>query len=263
MSTHYFLSEQLERLTEGRVILTGPEAQHLIRVLRAKLGDEELLFDGTGREYRGRIERIGRGEIEFVLLETREVNNDPEIELTMAVALPKGDRQKWLIEKLTELGVRRFIPLAAERSDISCDENVLARLRRQVIEASKQCGRLRLMEILPEMPRQAAAERFSFDTEQSVLGAENRNESMMILAHPISDGAFGQLSFPDFLRRFESGGVPKRILLVIGPVGGFTDAEVRSAADEGWPLLDLGRQVYRVETAAIAAAALFLHLRDC
>ena len=257
MSERYFLSERRELLAEGRAVLTDSEARHLIRVMRTKIGDEALLFDGSGKEYRGRVERIGRDEVELAVLETRAPENDPEIELTMAVALPKGDRQKWLIEKLTELGVRRYIPLAVERADISVDENVLSRLRRQVIEASKQCGRVRLMEILPEAGRREIAAQFPFEDPSS---PQNANETLRILAHPISDGAFGQRSFTDFLEQFRANGTPKKILLVIGPVGGFTDAEVQSAVDDGWPLLDLGRQVYRVETAAITAAALFLHL---
>ncbi len=163
----------------------------------------------------------------------------------MAVALPKGDRQKWLIEKLTELGVRRYIPLSAQREDIKVDDKVLERLRRQVIEASKQCGRCRLMEIAPAMTREKIVAAFP-------------PAELNILCHPISDGQFGQVSFAQLAAGFPS--VPKSALVLIGPVGGFTDEEVRRAVDDRWPILDLGRQVYRVETAAICAASLFLHL---
>lgn len=269
MSERYYLSERLERLAEGGATLIGSEAQHLIRVMRAKVGDTVRLFTGDGTEYTAQIEKIARTEVELRILESRRDEREPEIELTMAVALPKGERQKWLIEKLTELGVRRYIPLSVERYDIKVDENVLQRLRRQVIEASKQCGRSRLMEILPEAPRRKIAELFPFDADKvNTADAAVSNVEpppLKILCHPISDGAFGQLAFTDFLARFAdpaSGALrpPKKILLVIGPVGGFTDAEVREAVDDGWPLLDLGRQVYRVETAAVCAASLFLHL---
>lgn len=257
MSERYYISESAERLAEGKATLSGAEAIHLIRVMRTKIGDEILLFDGRGLEYLARVIRLGRTEVEFEILKSRPKENEPEIELTMAVALPKGDRQKWLLEKLTELGVRRFIPLTAERQDVKIDENVLLRLRRQVVEATKQCGRLRLMEVCPEMTRRQAAAQYG----PSALSAEN-SRSLALLAHPIADGLFGQLSFVDFLKRFADSkiGYPKKILIVIGPVGGFTDSEVQEAADDGWPILDLGRQVYRVETAAIVAAGLFLHL---
>lgn len=260
MSERYYISEQCELLAAGKAILTGDEARHLIRVMRSKIGDTVSLFTGDGIEYSGRIERIDRSEVELAILDSSADDRELALELTMAVALPKGDRQKWLIEKLTELGVRRYIPLAVERADIKVDDNVLARLRRQVIEASKQSGRCRLMEIFPEMPRRKIAELFPFDP---ISGAAN--DSLKILCHPISDGAFGQIAFVDLLRGLPKNRdgdpiLPKQLLLVIGPVGGFTDAEVQSALDDGWPILDLGRQVYRVETAAICAASLFLHL---
>lgn len=268
MSERYYISERRELLAAGRAILTGDEARHLCGVMRAKVGDTVSLFTGDGIEYSGQIERISRAEVELAILDSRADDREPELDLTMAVALPKGDRQKWLIEKLTELGVRRYIPLAVERADIKVDDNVLTRLRRQVIEASKQCGRCRLMEILPEMPRRKIAEIFPFEPVPNAanhLANNTANDSLKILCHPISDGAFGQVAFVDLLRHFakNANGDPilaKHLLLVIGPVGGFTDAEVQAAADDGWPILDLGRQVYRVETAAICAASLFLHL---
>ena len=222
MSTRYYWEEAGGPGSESAT-LTGDEARHLIRVMRAKPGDEFLLFDGKGYEYRAEAAEIGRGSVRLRILETREVCNDPEIELSAAVALPKGDRQKWLIEKLTELGVRRFVPLETERADIRVDGGVLTRLRRQVVEASKQCGRSRFMEILPPMPRREAAR--ACDTEGEWRGA-------------------------------------KHFFLAVGPVGGFSDREVQEAADDGWPILDLGKEVYRVETAAITAAALFLHLGE-
>jgi 16S rRNA (uracil1498-N3)-methyltransferase len=89
--------------------------------------------------------------VELTVLETREDDREPDLALTAIVALPKGDRQKWAIEKLTELGVRRFIPLDAERADVKFDSSVLERLQRQTLEASKQCGRLKLMDVLPSI----------------------------------------------------------------------------------------------------------------
>ena len=255
MSARYYWEEG-EGLRSTSALLSGDEAHHLIRVMRARPGDEFLLFDGKGFEYRAETVEIGRGSVRLKIVEAREICNDPQIEVSAAVALPKGDRQKWLIEKLTELGVRRFIPLEVERADIKVDGGVLARLRRQVVEASKQCGRSRFMEILPPMPRREAA---------AACEKESSDAPLCVLAHPISDGAFGQKSFLDFLRQGFRGGNwtgAKHIFLAIGPVGGFSDGEVWEAVDDGWPILDLGKEVYRVETAAITAAALFLHLGD-
>lgn len=252
MSERYYISEQKELLAQGKAVLTGAESLHLTRVMRQKPGDEVLLFDGSGREFRGVIDAVGRDRVELTLIETREATACTGPELTMAVALPKGERQKWLVEKLTELGVHRYIPLRVERQDVKFDANVGKRLERQVIEASKQCGRLRLMEIGPEMSRREIVDW---------LPKEEQVDLLKILSHPISDGAFGQFSFAQFMERFTASGLfPRRILIAIGPVGGLTHAEVQEAVDDQWDTLDLGEQVYRVETAAIVAASLFLHM---
>ncbi|MBR5627259.1 MAG: 16S rRNA (uracil(1498)-N(3))-methyltransferase, partial [Thermoguttaceae bacterium] len=196
MSEHYYISELRELLAEGKAILTGDECQHLTRVMRRKTGDEVLLFDGSGREFVGVLETVDKDRAELTIKETRQIFNEPGIDLTMAVALPKGERQKWLIEKLTELGVRRYIPLAVERADIKFDANVHKRLQRQVIEASKQCGRLRLMEILPEMSRQEITQMFVNQGTRIVTDLEpgpifSDSQLFPILAHPITDGQFG------------------------------------------------------------------------
>ncbi|MBQ7028712.1 MAG: 16S rRNA (uracil(1498)-N(3))-methyltransferase, partial [Thermoguttaceae bacterium] len=262
------------------------------KVLRQKIGDEATLFDGTGKEYRCEITSIAKERVELAVLETREDSREPDVALTAVVALPKGDRQKWALEKLTELGVRRFIPLDAERADVKFDANVRERLERQVLEASKQCGRLRLLEVLPsvassELPAlvelieaRRAGKSLSSETCAADLGLSDAAEKLRVrfgatdlfdeigpdanvlrvVAHPISDGFFGQQSFPELIRSLGDK-TPQSVFLLIGPVGGFSDGEVSSAVEAGWKPLDLGDQVYRVETAAIVAAALFLHLK--
>ena len=279
---YYVAPEERAFLREGVAILTDAEARHLTRVMRKKIGDEVSLFDGVGREYRGRIETISRDRVELRVLETKEDDREPKLALTAIMALPKGDRQKWAIEKLTELGVRRFIPLDAERADVKFDESVRERLERQTLEASKQSGRLRLMQILPsvapcELPEfvellEAKRAGKSYDaTSEKAKTLASRYEKyelfdeitpqadvLRVVAHPISDGFFGQQSFAELTRSLER--VPKSVYVLIGPVGGFADAEVQNAVEQGWRPLDLGKQVYRVETAAIVVAALFLHL---
>jgi len=279
---YYVAPKERVSLREGVAILTDAEARHLTRVMRKKIGDEVSLFDGAGREYLGRIETIARDRVELRVLETKEDDREPELALTAIMALPKGDRQKWAIEKLTELGVRRFIPLDAERADVKFDEGVRDRLERQTLEASKQCGRLRLMRVLPaiapnELPwfvelLEAKRSGKSYDeVSEDAQALARRYEKyelfdeitpqadvLRVVAHPVSDGFFGQQSFAQLTRSVER--VPRSVFLLIGPVGGFTDAEVQNAVERGWRPLDLGKQVYRVETAAIVAAALFLHL---
>src|SRR5262245_60455622 len=144
MSDRFFVDTPI---SGDRAMLIGDEARHLAAVMRAQVGDEVVLFDGSGAEFGARITGLKKNTVELVVLERREISRELPIPLTLAVALPKGDRQKWLVEKATELGVTRLVPLITERGVAQLVESALERLRRAVIEASKQCGRNKLMEI--------------------------------------------------------------------------------------------------------------------
>ncbi len=144
MGDRYFVETPIQG---GDAVLTGPEAHHLIHVMRAGPGLEVVLFDGSGAEFTGRVEKVGRTEASIAILTREEVDRELPFDLTLGVSLPKGDRQKWLVEKAVELGVRRIVPLRTVRSVAQPVEQALTRLRRTVIEASKQCGRNRLMAV--------------------------------------------------------------------------------------------------------------------
>src|SRR3954447_26899123 len=134
-------------ITAGCMMLDGPEAHHLLHVMRASVGDEVILFDDTGAEFKATIETLRRADAELRIVERREVNRELPFALVVGVALPKGDRQKWLVEKLTEFGVTTLVPLVTERCVAQPAAAALERLRRSIIEAAKQCGRNRLMKI--------------------------------------------------------------------------------------------------------------------
>jgi 16S rRNA (uracil1498-N3)-methyltransferase len=231
MADRYFVETPI---TGKRATLEGPEAHHLIHVMRVKRGDSVVLFDGSGVEFSASVDKIGRSEIELKILSGEEIDRELPFAITLGVALPKGDRQKWLIEKAIELGVAEMVPLITDRTVSQPIERSLGRLRRAVIEASKQCGRNRLMEILPpqnwaEFVERSAAEPYRF------------------LAHP--QGNQGKAE------TLPQGEPPKRILLAIGPEGGFAPHEVATAVFAGWRSIDLGRRILRIETAAILLTA--------
>jgi 16S rRNA (uracil1498-N3)-methyltransferase len=234
MSDRYFVETPI---TGVHASLTGPEARHLARVMRAQRGDQVILFDGSGMECLAEITEIRRDEVEFDVLSRDAVDRELPFGLTLAVALPKGDRQKWLIEKAVELGVTRVIPLRAERSVVQPGEGALQRMSRWVIDASKQCGRNRLMDIAPPQ------------TWPDLLETSG-DIPLRLIAHPGSeDETGGPLLSPT-----------SDVLAAIGPEGGFTDDEVAAARDAGWRAIDLGPRILRVETAATyLAAMLSLH----
>jgi 16S rRNA (uracil1498-N3)-methyltransferase len=144
MSDRFFVEEPI---AENMAKLVGQEAQHLAKVLRAKIGDEITVFDGSGDEFTATISNISRSEVDLEIVQRTHIDRELPFQLTMGVALPKGDRQRWLVEKLTELGVTQLVPLFTVRGVAQPVDQALLRLKRFVIEASKQCGRNRLMAI--------------------------------------------------------------------------------------------------------------------
>jgi 16S rRNA (uracil1498-N3)-methyltransferase len=254
--------------------LSGDEAHHVLRVMRRKCGDLVTLFDGDGREYHAEITDTRKDRVTLRILETRIVDTEPQRQVTVAVSLPKGDRQKWLVEKLTELGCHRLIPLQTERSVAQCTEQVLERLRRQVLEATKQCNRARLMQISPEQTIAGFGLQTSgFGEEENAMGKvqshhpsellkpefrsrnpDGSSESKMVgwIAQPRSDGDFGQRDLSHVMQT----ALPKQVLVLIGPEGGFTQQEIEQAVTFGLQPLDLGPRILRVETAAIMLTAI-------
>lgn len=216
----------------GRALLTGDEARHLGRVLRAQPGDTVILFDGRGRSWTARVDRIDRDAVSLDVVAEQPAAPPAGPRLTLAVALPKGDRQKWLVEKLTELGVHRFVSLDTTRGVAEGSAAARARLERVVVEACKQCGRNTLMEIGESRPLAA-------------ILAETPAGGRILIADP--------QGIPPAAITAADGDT----IALVGPEGGFTPDELAAADAGGAIRVSLGPHILRVETAAIALAARF------
>ncbi len=249
MSERFYSSQSI---TGERATLVGPEAHHLLHVMRAAAGASITLFDGSGAEFAGVVESVRRAEAVVRIVERHEVDRELPFELTVGVALPKGDRQKWLVEKLTELGVTTLVPLVTEHGVAQPTASAAERLQRAIVEAAKQCGRNRLMRIAE--PRawgewvggdvRSKMSDLRFENQGDVTGSSVTVER--IVAHQ-GGVPVGELE----LRRNVA------IVVAIGPEGGFTDNEMAAASAAGWRKVSLGARILRVETAAIALAAAF------
>ena len=225
-----------EEISSGAEIeLTGAEAHHALHVLRMKPGQVVELFDGRGGVGPAEIVAIGRRSL---TLRVSEVRRDAEPSgggLVLGVAVPKGDRFRWLVEKATELGVSTLVPLELERSVVDPGAGKLDKLRQTVVAACKQSGRNRLMEIAEPLSWQ----RF---LDQTCAGRT------LLVAHPGGD----------FLASVLGDASPEtRWAAAIGPEGGFTDAEIEQARSRGAMIVALGGGILRIETAAVAIAAVF------
>jgi 16S rRNA (uracil1498-N3)-methyltransferase len=221
--------------------LTGAHAGHLIRVLRARVGQE---FDvATGASVRrGCITAIAEGRIEFELGE--EVSAAPASNVTLLLAIFKFDRMEWAIEKCTELGVSRIIPVVARRTDAhlaSAAAKRLERWRRIALQASEQSRRATPPDVSEPIKLKDAtllAGALRIVLAESEHGTHLRDA---LASHPL-DGA--------------------SILLAIGPEGGWTDDELHSFHQSGWIPASLGSTILRAETAAIAATAIVISQLD-
>jgi len=223
-----------DEVSGSLAVLTGSHAQHLSRVLRARIGQE---FDiAAGAEVRrGRIVQINQDRVEFELGEL--VPAAAALNVALALSIFKFDRMEWAIEKCTELGVARIIPVIASRTEkhlAAAAPKRVERWQRIAREAAEQSRRTSLPEILVPTSLQSI---FSMPGVARFVLAESEQET----------------SLKDALASF----TPDRdVLLAIGPEGGWTPAEIESFQNAQWQSVSLGGTILRVETAAIAAMAI-------
>jgi len=223
-----------DEVSGNHATLTGPHAEHLSRVLRAQVGQE---FDiATGDQVRrGRITRIQTDRVEFELNEIIPVSSPPH--LTLALSIFKFDRMDWAIEKCTELGVARIIPVIARRTEAhlaAAAAKRVERWQRLVRQAAEQCRRVSPPEVSQPIKLKDA---LALQGSTRILLSESEKDTMLT----------------DALQA-----APSSIVLALGPEGGWTDAEIDQFREAGWSSASLGVTILRAETAAIAAVAVVL-----
>jgi len=223
-----------DEVSGSHAALVGAHAEHLAVVLRARIGQRFDIVTGQSL-HSGRITSVGPERVEFELEEELQTSTPPRISLLLGIF--KFDRMEWAIEKCTELGVLRIVPLAAARSDVHLIRAATTRMERwQRIarQASEQSRRMDSPVI--EQP-------------SKVKDAALLTASMRILLAESEQ----QFTLSEALQRHSSQG---ELLLAVGPEGGWTDAEVGSFSRAGWTLATMGNTILRAETAAIAAIAI-------
>jgi 16S rRNA (uracil1498-N3)-methyltransferase len=225
-----------DEVSETRAFLIGPHAEHLSRVLRARVGQE---FDITaGNEIRrGRITAITNDRVEFEL--GAEIGVPVAVHVTLVLSVFKFDRMEWAIEKCTELGATRIIPAIARRTETHLATAVAKRVdrwRRIALQAAEQSRRASAPEISDPLKMKEAA---TLPGSLRILLSETEAETMLA----------------DVLRSRSS---DDDVVLALGPEGGWTDEELTLFREAGWISASLGSTILRAETAAIAATAVVL-----
>lgn len=221
-----------------RHTIEGDAANHIARVLRLEPGEWLTVFDGRGGEYAARIEAVRKGAVIIEVQARSTPDRESSLSLTLAQGVSRGERMDWVVQKATELGVSRIIPVLTERTMVKLDarqsERKLAHWHGIAVAACEQSGRDRIPDIavplaLPELLR---------DTDQATR----------LLLSPTGTQRVNDLQAPE-------GG----IVVLIGPEGGLAETEQRAALAAGFLAVRLGPRVLRTETAAVAALTLLQH----
>jgi 16S rRNA (uracil1498-N3)-methyltransferase len=223
-----------DEVSGDRAALTGTHADHLIRVLRTRLGEEFDIVSGS-LVRRGIVARIGEQRVEFDLAE--QVHTPPPAPIGLFLAIFKFDRMEWAIEKATELGVARILPVIAARTDAHLASAAVKRVdrwRKIALQASEQSRRSAPPEIRDPIRFREAA---TVPAETRIVLSESEAATQL-------RDAFRQ-------RNGEAD-----VLLALGPEGGWTEDELGQFQKQGWRSASLGPTILRAETAAIAAVAI-------
>ncbi len=235
-----------ENITADSIELPAAESRHALRVMRLEPPDLVMVIDGLGTAYRGEITAIGlKGSLTVRPHATLRAFGEPSVKLTLAAGLSTASRFDTLIQKGTELGVSRFVPVISDRSKVRIDsaakaEAKVRRLEKVALAATKQCRRSYRPEILSPM----SLASFLEDTD---------GEAANLVFHPGSPatGLEKALTVDDSTRR---------VSLLVGPESGFSNDEVATAVAAGFTMVSLGPRILRAETAGPVAAALVMAL---
>lgn len=223
-----------ENVRGDAIYIDGSEAKHILDVMRMGLNDAVVVFDGTGREYKGFIKEIKKGSLTVGIIETKTPRNEVSPAITLAQAIPKKQKMEYIVEKATELGVDTIIPLVTERGVVrpekrKTDERV-ERWRRVAVGSSKQCGR-------PRVPDIKKIENF-----YDIINGVDQYDLSLIAC--LSDDT---VPLKEALSGFERG----KIIVFIGPEGDFTPDEIKAARNTSSKFVSLGPRVLKSDTAGL------------
>lgn len=243
----FFAPPRAFNLHQHSVVLAAEEARYLREILRLKIGDGVYVFDGEGKEFQCTIEESRRDSARLkVLTEVAPARPESPLQLTLAVALLKGEKFDLVVQKATELGVTRIVPVTTKLADIRLREpsdaaKRVARWQRIALEAAKQSGRA----VVPEVVEPAAFDSFvrtgAADSTSCLMFSERDGHSLVQAQEKLPANVLS-------------------VTALVGSEGGWTDDEISTACAAGWLLVTLGGRTLRAETAAIAVTALLQHL---
>jgi len=228
-----------EFVKASSIYITGLEAHHILDVMRLKVSDEVVVFDGTGREYTGIVKAVDLKSLEVQIKSTREYSAERGPLIALMQAITKKDKMDYIAEKATELGVWRIVPVTTERTIPEWSDakktDIVERWRKIAREAAKQCGRPDIPEVSPII-----------SIDEAVSGSKEYDLKLIAV---LSDKA---IKLKDALKN----GGGKKITVAIGPEGDFTPEEAENALKAGFKIVNLGQRVLKSDTAGLAVLSM-------
>ncbi|MFC4103991.1 16S rRNA (uracil(1498)-N(3))-methyltransferase [Paenibacillus xanthanilyticus] len=246
----YFVTP--ESMTDHDVVLTGDDAHHAARVMRMEPGDEMFVSDGQTRTARASVRAVSPSRVEADIVEWLPMSGEPNWSVTVAQSLPKGDKMELVIQKGTEIGAAAFVPFESERMIVQYDAKKeakrLERWGKIAKEAAEQAHRSRI-------PRVEAVRSW-----RKLI--ESVGEYELVLFCYEKEGGSGGAGIRDAVQAYRNGeraAASPRVLLIVGPEGGFTEREADEAEAAGAVIVGLGKRILRTETAAMVGLACLMY----
>lgn len=228
-------------IRDNEIELSGENFEHIVKVLRGKVGDELLFCDGCGTDFECRIREIGKRSGIVEIIKEYKNQNEPNLKITLFQAMPKLNKMELAIQKCVEIGVDRFIPVQTENTVVKLTENIdkkVARWNKISESASKQCGRGKIPQVNSVMNFKDAI-NLACETGEAIIPYEKEKENS--------------------LKRFAKGFKGDSISIFIGPEGGFTEDEIKFALENNVIPVTLGNRILRTETAGLVTSILLLY----
>lgn len=233
------------QIRDGLICIRGSDFKHLSQVLRLGTGDIIQVFDGSGMEYTARLSELGRDQAIAAIVESYQADTEPRVRLTLYQGLPKMEKMDLIIQKAVELGVCRIVPVLTRRTVVQLDgpsaEKRAVRWNRIAMEASKQCGRACVPEVIKPLSLEDALHDLR-DPDLAIALYENEEKKCLkelLKCYNINDAG--------------------NIALFIGPEGGFTKEEADAMRQGGIKTASLGGRILRTETAAISGISIIMY----
>ncbi|MDC0089806.1 16S rRNA (uracil(1498)-N(3))-methyltransferase [Porticoccaceae bacterium] len=221
----------------ANLALTGSAARHLVSALRMSVGQEITLFNGQGGEFAATLISTAKSQVEVGIGEHRDIDRESPLKMHLAIAVSRGERMDWIVQKATELGVTEITPLFSERTEVKLNgerlEKKLRHWQQVSISACEQCQRNRVPTINNALTLDQWLNQPNQEAQQLKLVLHHRSDKTLARHQP-----------------------PKNVCLLVGPEGGLSDNEISRAMDKGFAALTLGPRVLRTETAPLAAISI-------